>query len=402
MSLVFYQNPRVQTDADPAALCEWLGSRMFSSADCEEARETIEDWPGYEPTRLVELPEAARAADVAAVFYKDESDRFGLKSFKALGGAYAVYRLLSREVVRATGAAAVSTGDLAGGQYRQIAETFTVATATAGNHGRSVAWGARMFGCPCFIYVHSGVSDARAAAIAAYGATIVRVDGDYDDSVRAAARDAEANGWNLVSDTSYPGYEEIPALVMLGYTVMLGEVMDQLDGGPPTHVIVQAGVGGLAAAVAAFFALRCGAERPRIIIVEAEKADCLYQSAVHGERRLATGGLGSVMLGLDAGEVSLLAWDVLDRLASVFVLISDEAGIEAMRQLTRMAVDGGPIVAGECAGAGLAVLNAVAAEPGLGQALELNHDSRVLLIGSEGATDPATRERLLRSGEVIA
>lgn len=386
----------VPADADPLELAGWVGTKIFTLQDCEQARATITSWEGYQPTPLLELNEAARAANVGGVFYKDEAERFGLKSFKALGGAYAVYRLLSEEVRRQTGAANVDTEQLAAGRYREIAADFTVAAATAGNHGRSVAWGARMFGCPCIIYVHRGVSESRAQAIAAYGARIVRVDGDYDESVRAAARDAAANGWTVVSDTSYEGYDEIPRLVMLGYTVMLDEVMDQLHGEPPSHVFVQAGVGGLAATVAAFFALRCGAERPSIIVVEPEKSDCLYQSALHGEPHLASGELGSFMVGLDCGEVSLLAWEILGRLADAFVLISDEAALEAMRQLNETSVEGRSIVAGESAGAGLAALDAVVAEPGLGATLDLSRTSRVLLIGSEGATDPETRERLLR------
>lgn len=389
------RNPRARTDADPGDIANWLGSTMFSARDCDEARATITAWPGYAPTPLHELSEAAQAAGVARVLYKDESDRFGLKSFKALGGAYAVGQLLTREVSRQTGETGVSSAALMSGRYKEIAAEFTVASATAGNHGRSVAWGAQMFGCPCIIYIHRGVSQARAAAIAAFGAKVVRVDGDYDASVRAAASDAAANGWTVVSDTSYPGYDEIPRLVMLGYTVMLDEVLDQLRGRPLTHVFVQAGVGGLAAAVAAFFALRCGAERPKIIVVEPKKSDCLYQSALHGEPRRATGELGSVMLGLDVGEVSLVAWDVLDRLADAFVLITDEAAIDAMWQLNATRIDGLPIVAGECAGAGLAVLDAVVREPQLGASLGLVADSRVLLIGTEGATDPGTRERLL-------
>lgn len=389
-------NPVPDTDTD--GLARWLEKKVFSLQDCREACATITSWDGYRPTPLLPLSEAAHALGAAAVYYKDESERLGLGSFKALGGAYAVYRLLVEEVRRRTGAGGIEARDLAAGDYREIAANFTVAAATAGNHGRSVAWGARMFGCPCVIYVHRGVSEARARAIAAYGARIVRVEGDYDASVKAAARDAAANGWTVVSDTSYPGYDEIPRLVMLGYTVMLREVMDQLHDQPPTHVFVQAGVGGLAATVAAFFALLCGAERPHIIVVEPEKSDCLYQSALHGGPHLASGGLGSFMVGLDCGEVSLLAWEVLRRVADAFVLISEDAALEAMRQLNHMNVAGKAIVAGESAGAGLAAFNAVAAEPACAAALALFPDSRVLLIGTEGATDPETRESLLRSG----
>jgi diaminopropionate ammonia-lyase len=360
--------PRVRADEAAA----WVRHSMFNEGDCAAAAASITSWPGYAPTRLLSLPAFAVQAGVAAIDYKDESSRFGLKSFKALGGAYAVQRVLE-EAVR-NGIAP---------------QDFTVASATAGNHGRSVAWGARMFGCPCVIYLHRGVGAAREAAIAAFGARIVRVEGDYDESVRRAAADAAANGWTVVSDTSYEGYVEIPRLVMLGYTVMLGEIVRQLHA-PPTHVIAQAGVGGLAAAAAAYLVLAYGAARPRFTVVEPVKSDCLYQSALHGAPARATGGLGSILLGLDCGDVSRIAWDVLYRLADDFVLIEDAQAIDAVRDLNRAEVEGS-LVAGECSGAGLAVLRSSALRARLG----LDAESRVLVFGTEGDTDPLALRALL-------
>lgn len=386
-------NPRVDRKTALPELADWIGSRIFSLEECIAANSVIAGWAGYQPTPLRRLDTMAEDEGVAEILYKDESGRFGLGSFKALGGAFAVYMLLADEVERRTGNRPTSAM-LARGDHADIARRLTVAAATAGNHGRSIAWGASMFGCPAMIYVHSGVGDARIDAIARYGATVIRIDGDYDDSVHAAAAAAAASGWTVVSDTSYPGYLEIPRRVMLGYTVMVAEIFDQLGDDPiPTHVFLPAGVGGLAAAVAAYFALRLGPNRPRIVIIEPEKADCLYQSAVHGKPSSATGGLGSFMLGLDCAEVSLIAWDILDRLADDFVLISEVGALGSMRRLNR--ADG--IVAGECAGAGLTVLDRARGEPAVRDRLVLGPDSRVLLIGTEGATDPDARGRLLSS-----
>lgn len=386
-----YLNPNVDRSNNPAELERWLTDVMFSLADCTEAKAIISNWPGYAPTPLRRLPQLAAETNVGEVLYKDEADRFGLGSFKALGGAFAVYWLLADEVERRTGDRPTAAM-LAAGGHSDIARNFTIASATAGNHGRSIAWGARMFGCPAVIFVGEGVGESRANAIASFGAQIVRVAGDYDASVQVAAETAEARGWTVVSDTSYPGYSEIPRRVMLGYTVMLAEILDDLsDEEMPTHVIVPAGVGGLAAAVAAYFALRLGERRPHFIVVEPELSDCLFQSARSGRPTHASGPLGSVMLGLDCGDVSLIAFDVLNRLADAFVLISDQTGIENMRRLNSEL----GVVAGECAGAGLAVLDMLKDESQIRAAIGLGACSRVLLIGTEGATDPEAYRRLL-------
>lgn len=379
-------NPRAVPASDAPALAGWLGETIFSLVDAADARSAINAWPGYAATPLRSLDALAVDLGIGAIHYKDEAERFGLASFKALGGAYAVATLIADIIEERTGLRpsqdAIGHGDHAG-----IARSITVASATAGNHGRSVAWGAQTFGCSAVIYVHGGVSESRAQAIARYGARVVRVEGDYDESVRVAARDAATNGWTIVSDTSYPGYRDIPRQVMTGYTVMFAEILDQLGDDIPSHVILPGGVGGLAAAAVAYMTLRLGPKRPRFVIVEPEKADCLYQSVLAGAPKNAAGGLGSILLGLDCGEVSLIAWDVLDRLADDFALISDEDAIASLCRLN--AVSG--IVAGECAAAGLALIANRSNYAGLG----LDKASRVLLIGTEGATDPASLRKYL-------
>ena len=353
-------------------------SAILDAEGYEAARHEIASWPGYAPTPLRSLPGLAREAGLGAVWYKDEAERFGLNSFKALGGAYAVRRL-----VRNRGA------------------DITVCTATDGNHGRSVAWGARTCGCRAVIYIHATVSEGRKEAMEAFGAEVRRVAGNYDDSVRQAASDATANGWFVVSDTSYDGYLEIPRDVMHGYAVMAEEAIAQLPSSP-SHVFVQGGVGGLAAAILAPFWWRLGAARPRFVVVEPETAACLYASAEAGRPAVVPGDLDTVMAGLAAGEVSLLAWEILEAGADGFMTVNDESARILMRRLAEGRDGDPPIVAGESAVAGLAGALAARQDPAMREQLGLGPESRVLVFGTEGATDPALYQEIVgRPSEAV-
>ena len=281
--------------------------------------------------------------------------------------------------------------DLADDAVRAVAAGITVACATDGNHGRSVAWGAARAGCRCVIFVHAGVSAARAAAIAALGAEVVRVEGAYDDSVVHAARACETQSWLLVSDTSWPGYERTPGLVMQGYTVLVAEALAVLIR-PPTHVFVQAGVGGLAAAVAARLETMFGQARPCLVVVEPERAACLFESVRQGCSSRIPQQEPTVMAMLECYEPSLVAWRILTRCADAFMTIPDEAAVEVMNRLARPGGGDPPIVAGESGGAGLAGLIQVCRDDRAREALRLDDAARVLVINSEGATD---RQRYL-------
>jgi diaminopropionate ammonia-lyase len=351
----------------------------------KRAESLLHACPAHTPTPLHSLPVLAQRTGVGSIFIKDEGQRLGLKSFKALGGAYAVMRLMLEEAQRQYGMEIDPRG-LQSPKVRAVARSMTVACATDGNHGRSVAAGARLTGCACVIFVHGGVSDERVAAIAAFGAHVVRVDGSYDDSVTEAARQAETNGWIVVSDTSWEGYEDIPLTVMQGYTIMAGEAFDAMPQAP-THIFVQAGVGGVAAAVAAHARARYGAAFPKIIVVEPERADCLFASAVAGKLTKTDGHEPTVMGMLECHEPSPIAWEILSRLAAGFVTLPEQAAIDAMRILAQPG-DGDPaIVSGESGCAGLAGLIAAAGDMQARLALGLDGQSRVLLINSEGATD---------------
>lgn len=348
---------------------------------------------GHRPTPLVALPTLARELGVGSIHIKDEGHRLGLGSFKALGGSYAVIRLVLEEASRRLGRT-VDVAELQAPEVRAVAATMTVACATDGNHGRSVAQGAQLVGARAAIFVHSGVSDERIAAIARFGAEMIRVDGNYDDSVAEATRTAERNGWTVVSDTSWPGYERIPGLVMQGYTALFREALRELPE-PPTHVFVQAGVGGIAAAIAGYFAAEFGADRPFITVVDPARAACLFESARAGHIVKVAHGEPTVMAMLECYEPSMVAWRILSRLADAFMTVSEEDAVSVMNRLARPAGTDPAIVAGESGGAGLAGLMRAADDAELRARIGLGPDARVFLINTEGATDPELYEKLV-------
>lgn len=378
--------------------------RQILNADAfRTAKAEITTWTGYRPTPLVGLPGLAKALGIARLDAKDEGHRFGLKSFKALGGAYAVLRALQKHIEGA-GLTRPSAAELIKGAHRDRLRTVTVAAATDGNHGRSVAWGAQMFGCRSKIYLHSHVSEDREAAIAHYGAEIVRVNGGYDDSVRQCAADCETSGWVLVADTnSGGGSAEIPTLVVQGYAVMVDELMTQLAGNVPSHVFVQGGVGGLAAAVAGHLWETYGARRPTIVVVEPTQADCIYRSIATGKPTPVPGDVDTFMACLAAGEVSPLAWPILKFAADHVVTLPDAAAPAAMRLLAEGTDGDCAVVAGESGCAAIAGLVAVALDDELRLSMELTPQSHVAVFISEGATDPATYAKVVgRTAETVA
>ncbi|MDB4073573.1 diaminopropionate ammonia-lyase [Ascidiaceihabitans sp.] len=271
---------------------------------------------------------------------------------------------------------------------------ITLVSATDGNHGKSLSWGAQRFGAPCRIYIHHDVSENRAQAMRDFGAVVIRVDGDYDTSVVEARDDADTNGWCVVSDTSWDGYTQPPIDVMAGYGVMTREIFEQMDAAP-THVFIQCGCGGLAAGVTASFRQLWGDAAPRVVIVEPELAPCLFESAKAGEKTDVEVHEETLMAGLSVGEPSGIAWQILSEEAKDYVTIPENLIAPTMRLLARPIRNDPKIVAGESAIAGLAALIAGAQQPALRDALGLTQGSRVLLIGSEGATDPAIYETLV-------
>lgn len=370
-------------------------STVIPESEFEKANREIESWPGYSPTDLKGLGSLASKVGVNQIYYKDESTRFGLGSFKALGAAYAAQCQLALEISRRTGKK-VSIQDIRDCRYPDEANDITLVSATDGNHGRALAWGASRFRCKCRIYIHRDVSVHRQAAIESFGATVKRVDGNYDSSVKSAEMDARSNGWFIVSDTSWPGYSERPLNVMAGYGVIGYELLAQLPE-RISHVFLQAGVGGMAASISAFFRQRWGESSPRIIVVESELADCLFQSSIR-ERVTPVSILSeTVMAGLSCGVPSEIAWQVLREEATDFLTVPDSIVAPTMRLLARPLANDDSIEAGESAVPGLAALIAASFQCELAHELELNRQSNILVIGTEGATDPAVYDRLVRN-----
>ncbi|NID14589.1 diaminopropionate ammonia-lyase [Luteibacter yeojuensis] len=348
---------------------------------------------GGDPTPLHSLRALAAHLDVAAIHVKDEGFRLGMGSFKALGGGYAVARMILEEAsLRLT--RTVTFDELQTPAVEAVARTMTFACATDGNHGRSVAMGAARMGAQSAIVVHEGVSGPRVDAIRNAGATIIRVPGTYDDAVAQASRLCAECGWRLVSDTSWIGYEHVPLLVMQGYTAIVREIVDALPE-PPTHVFLQAGVGGMAAAVAACLADAYGSWAPMTTVVEPDRAACVFRSAAAGKPLKIAATEPTVMAMLECYEPSMVAWRILARLADVFMTVDEQEAIDAMRCFADPCGDDPAIVAGESGGVGLAGLLQVAGRARYRDVIGLDTDSRVLVINTEGATDPLRYEKLL-------
>jgi diaminopropionate ammonia-lyase len=356
----------------------------------------IVSWPGYAPTPLVSLDSLAQRLGISALLYKDEGQRFSLQSFKALGGPFGVLQVLRQDLLARAGVDQVRGLDIIAGAHRDLVSEITVACATDGNHGRAVAWAAELFGCRCVVYLPSETSPGREAAIAARGAEIVRVEGSYDDAVRRADADAHQQGMRIVSDHAYPGYEQIPRDVMQGYSTLMEEVTEErapagtshASVAPMTHVFAQAGVGGFAAAVFSYLWEMYGSERPLGVVVEPHGSDCIYRSAESGEPTPVPGTPHTLMAGLCTSEVSTLAWPILSQAVDAFMTIPDADAPHTMRLLAEGVGQDPCLVAGESGVAGLAGLLRVAAAEKARETLRLGPESRVLVICTEGATDP--------------
>ena len=388
---MLFLNPRATRADYPAEL-----SAIMNITQAHQSRAWLSSWRGiHRPaTPLYDLPDAAARCQVGRLCLKDESVRSPLGSFKALGAPIALVRQILRLHPDFEPAAILT------GRYAEALRGYTVISATDGNHGRGLAAAAQDAGCRCVIVLHAHVSPEREQAIAAYGADIVRIAGNYDESVQEAARLAAAHGWQVIADTSYDGYEDIPRDVMQGYGAIAEEIVEQTSAqrgraGAFTHVFLQGGVGGMAAGLASYFWEYHGPQRPWFISVEPAQADCLLQSAIQGRPAKATGTVDSVMAGLACGETSPLAWRFLQPCVDVFMTIEDEQAIEAMRTLAQGSERDTPIVAGESGVAGLAALEWLRSDPQRSEQVGLTAESRVLIISTEGATAPREYTRLV-------
>ncbi len=346
-----------------------------------ELTDELKQCPAHKTTPLYSLPALAARLGIGELHVKDESQRFGFGAFKALGGVLGVYGVLSGAVGDAYHKSPTFE-EVLKGRHREVTGSYVFATASSGNHGRAVAAGARLFGNRCFIFLPKFTSAEKEAAIRAKGAEVIRVDGDYEAAVAECKRRSAENGWTIISDTSWEGYDSTPRDVMRGYTVILEEVIRQWRPGP-THVFVQAGVGGLAAAVIGYLWARYE-PRPSFIVVEPRSADCWFQSNFAGKPALASGDAETAMGGLACREISPVTWPVVGLATDWFMTIEEDQVMPARRLLAHP-LDGDPAIASGPSGcAGLAGLVRVCTEESAFKAMHLDKRSRVLLINSEG------------------
>jgi len=376
---MFLKNQHAQQSNYPLEL-----KKILNITSAANSRLLLSHWEKITSnTPLWSLPQLASKNGVKLISVKDESKRSELASFKVLGAPNALVKLILRHYPNYLPHLILT------GAYGKFLNDFTVISATDGNHGRALAAAAQSIGCPCVIVLHAEVSQERESAIANYGAKIIRVTGNYDQSVEQAKALAANNAWHVVSDTSYQGYETIPADVMQGYGIMAAEIIEQIeqDNLPPiTHVFLQAGVGGLPAGVVSYLWQHLQTQRPIFIIVEPEQADCLYQSALNQTPSEATGSVDSVMAGLACGKTSPLAWQFLRMSVDFFMLISDSQAVNAMKNLARGFVDDIPIIAGESGAAGMAGF--LALDDLQRKTMNINDQSHLVFFNTEGATAP--------------
>ena len=341
----------------------------LSEKEIDEAYLSISNWKGYAPTPLIELNKLSKELNLNKIYYKDENKRFDLKSFKALGGAYAVEK--------------VTKGN----------KDIIVATATAGNHGRSVAWGARRLGLKCKIFISEFVSDARGKAMTDLGADVVKVKGNYEKSLMECIKQSTENNWQIVQDVAWKDYMLVPKYTMAGYTVMMKEIVDQLKNEKITHIILQAGVGGMAGAMVAGIA-RYLKNVPITIVVEPDSAACVMESIKSGKIEKIDIKRESLMGGMSCGEVSLVPWEILKNSVKHCVSLPDDDIAKTMRLLGNSSFSDEKIIAGENSAPGLISLISSCEDQNIKEKLKLNNNSNVLVFGCEGDTDKEMYQKL--------
>ena len=366
---------------------------ILSLKECNLAYSEIQTWNNYSPTPLLSLDKIATELGVKKIYYKDESSRFGLGSFKALGGTYGVlnfiYNTLKKEIGKH-----VTIDQIKKGEYSNIISKYTVTTATDGNHGRAVAYGAKLFGCKCQVFIHSEVSLGRQKAMESLGAIVIRISGNYDKSLRACKEEASINNWHVISDTSYEGYTKYPKYIMAGYTVMAKELEEQLKNNLiPTHMFLQAGVGSFPASICSYFWQKNNTDIKNII-VESKLAPCLLISAQNNKLSSYNIIEETIMAGLSCGEPSLLGWKILNESIDHFITIDDTSIKKTMKLLNKNTPQ---IEAGESSVAGLASLIDLKNNKDVMKSIGLNHESVILLFGTEGATDPQIYKSIIES-----
>lgn len=371
----------------------------FSSEEAEKARAFHSTFPQYQETPLVSLQQLAASLGVRNIFLKDESKRFGLNAFKVLGASYAI----AQEISKRAGGQMLSAKALCTEKLRKEIGEITFVSATDGNHGRGVAWTAKQLGQKAVIYMPKGSAIERLENIRKEGAQAEITEFNYDDAVRLAQKMAEEKGWIMVQDTAWEGYEDIPRWIMQGYTTIGREILEQIPE-KPTHIFLQAGVGSMAGAITGFFANAYGEEKPIIVIVEPAKADCLFRTAKadDGTLHYVTGEMDTIMAGLACGEPCTLGWEVLQGYADAFIRCPEYVAADGMRVLAAPCQGDGAVIAGESGAAAFGCMVNLLTDEAFREwkeALQLNEDSSILCISTEGDTDRENYRNIVWGGK---
>ena len=392
----YQTNLFINSEAHPPAEYGPAQKALLNQDAFADVETEVTNLPGYQPTPLIALNGLASASGVDSLWCKHEGYRFEVGSFKPTGPVYAMLAVLKGEIRKATGVETITTQDLIDRKYESVTQEIVVSAATSGNHGRALAWGARMFGCRCAIYMNDGVSTGREEAIAGYGAEVVRVPGNYDRAVQRSFADAERLGYFVVSDDKSAEYPHISREIMQGYAMVAAEIVQQFSNTePPTHVFVPGGGGRFAGATCGHLWERYGSNHPRVIVVEPATSACLYQSMVENRATTVSGDGRSVMDGLVVESASSQAWELLKGGAFAFLTIPDEAAVDAIQKAAAGVGGDAPVVIGETGIAGWAGFLAATRDENLRQQLELDDNSRIVIIATEGATDPEVYHNLV-------
>lgn len=386
-------------------ILEKTNTDFISDEVINKVRNFHRSFPEYEVTPLHKLDNLAKHLGVKDIFLKDESYRFGLNAFKVLGGAYAIGKYLAKKLDIDT--SEISFEKLKSKEVKEKLGDITFVTATDGNHGRGVAWAANRLRQKSIVYMPKGSSQIRLENIRKEGAEATIIDGNYDDAVRLADKMAKKYGWIVIQDTAWEGYEDIPTWIMQGYGTLIHESIEQLERSGinnVTHVFLQAGVGSFASAIQGYLASKFGEERPITAIVEPDDAACIYKSAKvnDGKLHIVTGDMPTIMAGLACGEPNSIGWEILRDYSDGYLSCPDYVSARGMRILASPLRGDNQIISGESGAVGVGVISLLMERDyykELREKLDLNKNSRVLLISTEGDTDPGKYRNIVWDGE---
>ena len=371
---------------------------VMSLENVDKARAFHKSFPQYSVTPLANLNNMAEFLGLKSLFVKDESYRFGLNAFKVLGGSFAMARYIAEQLGKDV--SQVDYNYLTSDKLKNEFGRATFFTATDGNHGRGVAWAANRLGQKAVVLMPKGTVKSRFDNITKEGADVTIEDVNYDECVRKANQMAEQTEHGvMVQDTAWDGYEKIPAWIMQGYGTMASEAAEQITD-RPTHIFIQAGVGSLAGAVQGYFANLYKDNPPKVIIMEAQAADCLYQSAKAGDGkiRFVDGDLNTIMAGLACGEPNTISFDILKNHSAFFVSCPDWVSEKGMRMLAAPIKGDVQVTSGESGAVGMGLIYTLMKNPEykeLKNAIGLDENSSVLMFSTEGDTDPENYKKIV-------